>query len=128
VGVCWWPEPRSEVQAKTPASDATPGGGAAETQQPEGEVRELQADRPRVHQCMQVYYGCWQDNMMAGHGARRRLHALQLKSGSNPQAAGVLTWFEGDVYLGQFQKGEFYGCAPPLVTDVLLLELQSRVS
>lgn len=86
VGVCLWPEPRSEFHAKTPASDATPGGGAAETQQPEGEVRELQGDRARVHQCVQVYYGCWQDNMMAGHGARRRLHALQLKSGTNPHA------------------------------------------
>ena len=76
--MCFWPEPRSEFQAKARASDATPGGGTAETQQPEGEVCALEADGQRVVHCVQVYYGCWQDNMMSGHGARR--HALQLPS------------------------------------------------
>ena len=29
--------------------------------------------------------------------------------GGNGACAGVLTWFDGDVYLGQFSKGEFHG-------------------
>lgn len=29
--------------------------------------------------------------------------------GDNGACAGVLTWFDGDVYLGQFLKGEFHG-------------------
>ena len=30
-------------------------------------------------------------------------------TGGNGACAGVLTWFDGDVYLGQFSKGEFHG-------------------
>ncbi len=57
---------------------------------------------------MQVYYGCWQDNEMAGHGALCATAQHETRGG-NGACAGVLTWFDGDVYLGQFQKGEFHG-------------------
>lgn len=56
---------------------------------------------------------------MSGHGALRLWIACMRRScrlsHSGLRSAGVLTWFEGDVYLGQFQKGEFYGFGPPLV-------------
>jgi hypothetical protein len=43
---------------------------------------------------------------MTGHGSTLTNH---IKAYLLNVCAGVLTWFDGDVYLGQFQQGAFHG-------------------
>jgi hypothetical protein len=110
LGICYWPEPAAEKQTRKTAVVPQEAAAATELNCPDGEVPvphevECRFDNNQ-RLSLQVYYGCWQDNIMTGHGSTLTNH---IKAYLLNVCAGVLTWFDGDVYLGQFQQGAFHG-------------------